>query len=199
MGSGLLWFFVGAGAATWYQKHHDLEHARYWGYGPYSREYYGHRSSPAGCGHASSMNPPVETSSATSDGPGDLTSESRGRNWPSHPPWEGRSWGWGPGPRGPLPSHAPHQGGEPASNSPAAGAPNQDQLTFVMERERIMDMSRNIGNTVSELSESALDTLMDSAAALKAKLAEQRRQREQLELERKQEEEHRRMNPPRYV
>ncbi|THV01124.1 hypothetical protein K435DRAFT_963670 [Dendrothele bispora CBS 962.96] len=191
-GRSLLWFIVGAGAATWYHKHRDIERARYWGHGPqaFNREYGPGPGRQESLGRSGNVNAgPVEASWSV-----EVTSEPRGWSWPSNSSWEGRSWGWGPsGPGGPP------QAGDTATNSPVTPPPDQDPSVLVRERERIIDMSRHIGNTVNDLSESTLETLMDSAAALKAKLAEQRRHQEQLELQLKKEEEYRRMNPPRHV
>ncbi|KAJ7134850.1 hypothetical protein C8R44DRAFT_730180 [Mycena epipterygia] len=63
------------------------------------------------------------------------------------------------------------------------------------ERERVRQFSQSAGDTVAELSEATLNTIMQATEALKAKMAEHRALREE---ERRMEEERRR-NPPRYV
>ncbi|KAJ7677424.1 hypothetical protein B0H17DRAFT_112460 [Mycena rosella] len=63
------------------------------------------------------------------------------------------------------------------------------------ERDRVRQFSQTAGDTVAELSEATLNTILQATEALKAKMAEHRAFREE---ERRIEEERRR-NPPRYV
>ncbi|KAJ6621799.1 hypothetical protein B0H10DRAFT_2214858 [Mycena sp. CBHHK59/15] len=63
------------------------------------------------------------------------------------------------------------------------------------ERARIRELSQSAGDTVAELSEATLNTIIQATEVLKAKMAERRVLWEE---ERKVEEERRR-NPPRYV
>ncbi|KAJ7095651.1 hypothetical protein C8R44DRAFT_890049 [Mycena epipterygia] len=63
------------------------------------------------------------------------------------------------------------------------------------ERARVQQFSKSAGDTIAELSEVTLNTILQATEALKAKMAEQRALRE---AERRLEEERRR-TPPRYV
>ncbi|KAJ7767529.1 hypothetical protein DFH07DRAFT_808812 [Mycena maculata] len=83
-------------------------------------------------------------------------------------------------------------------------APNSSQLPaqpmgynrdWEQERARVREFSQTAGDTVAELSEATLNTILQATEALKAKMAEHRAIREE---ERRIEEERRR-NPPRYV
>ncbi|KAF8171925.1 hypothetical protein K438DRAFT_1851904 [Mycena galopus ATCC 62051] len=85
---------------------------------------------------------------------------------------------------------APPNGSEPVGNYPASY--NRD---WEQERARVRQFSRNAEDTVVELSEVTLNTILQATEALKAKMAEHRALREE---ERRLEEERRR-NPPRYV
>ncbi|KAK7449335.1 hypothetical protein VKT23_013476 [Stygiomarasmius scandens] len=189
MSPRLLWFIVGAGAATWWHKHHEYERVRYGqahgdnGYRPSCGSFDARFSVGGGNG--------VNTSVESNSGP-DGRPEPKGMSWSSRSPWELKSWGWNPD----RPGLAPPV---PQSSDVPTPAMDQEQLAVINEQRKFAEMTKHIGNTVSEFSEATLDSLMNNAAALKAKLAEQRQQREQQELERKREEEYRRMNPPRYV
>ncbi|KAJ7128233.1 hypothetical protein C8R43DRAFT_1027484 [Mycena crocata] len=69
------------------------------------------------------------------------------------------------------------------------------RAVWEQERERVKQFSQTAGDTVAELSEATLNTILQATEALKAKMAEHRAWREE---ERRLEEERRR-NPPRLV
>ncbi|KAF5346568.1 hypothetical protein D9758_013453 [Tetrapyrgos nigripes] len=183
MSPRLFWFVVGAGAATWWHKHHDESHHIQQGSGP----------SHGGC--SSQSNKSWGQGAPNNGGVGLSANPMASSNSNSQAQPTNGSWNTSLSSR--IPSWS---GGFGVDMSPPQATPEQATSSVVFEeRKKIMDLGQHIGNTVSELSEATLDTLMSSAAALKAKLTEQRLQRERLEQERKQEEEYRRMNPPRYV
>ncbi|KAJ7451560.1 hypothetical protein FB451DRAFT_701475 [Mycena latifolia] len=101
--------------------------------------------------------------------------------------------------------------GPPMSSGPVAQTNNTSepmmaqtyshthQMTFnrdwEQERERVRQFSQTAGDTVAELSEATLNTILQATQALKAKMAEHRA----LQEEERRLEEERRRNPPRYV
>ncbi|KAK7051216.1 hypothetical protein VNI00_004716 [Paramarasmius palmivorus] len=132
MSPRLFWFFIGAGAATWWHKHHQYS----------------------------------------------VFSECHRRRTDYHI-------------------------GTGASNdtSQAAGQASSHQ-DWAEERARIREVSRQVGDTVTEISEATLDTLLASVQAMKDRLAQNRLERERFEVEqrRQMEEAQRRSpSPTRYV
>ncbi|KAJ7244985.1 hypothetical protein B0H12DRAFT_1128130 [Mycena haematopus] len=73
--------------------------------------------------------------------------------------------------------------------------PTSYNRDWEQERARVRQFSRTAEDTVADLSETTLNTILQATEALKAKMAEHRALREE---ERRLEEERRR-NPPRYV
>jgi hypothetical protein len=78
--------------------------------------------------------------------------------------------------------------GAPETSS-VTGDQQQTQFGWEMENDRIRDISKQAGDTVTELSMATLETLLTTVDTLKAKLAENRARREQEQ----------RGGPPRYV
>ncbi|KAF5380800.1 hypothetical protein D9757_007122 [Collybiopsis confluens] len=157
MGS-FLWFFLGAGAATWYSKHHD----RQWG-----SHQWGHRWNDRCDNHGPA------SQAAPSDAP------------PQTPVNVNSSAS------SPSSSSAPFQG------AGSTAAPASDP--WATEKERMREIGAQVGVNVLEFSESTLDTLLSSIQNMKAKVVQQRFEREKLEAEQKRLAEEQRMNPPRYV
>ncbi|KAK7048566.1 hypothetical protein R3P38DRAFT_3174815 [Favolaschia claudopus] len=83
----------------------------------------------------------------------------------------------------------------PLNNSEPPAYPAPYNRDWDQERARIRQFSRNAEDTVTELSEATLNTILQATEALKAKMAEHRALREQERLL----EEDRRRNPPRLV
>jgi len=61
----------------------------------------------------------------------------------------------------------------------------QQQRDWEQDRERLKRLQKRAGETVVDLSESTLDSIVAGAESLKAKLAELRAERERLEAEKK--------------
>jgi len=61
----------------------------------------------------------------------------------------------------------------------------QQQRDWEQDRERLRHLQKRAGETVADLSESTLDSIVAGAESLKAKLAELRAERERLEAEKK--------------
>ncbi|KAJ7069755.1 hypothetical protein C8F01DRAFT_1113836 [Mycena amicta] len=87
---------------------------------------------------------------------------------------------------------APQYSSPAPTNASHIPSPNYD---WEMERARIREFSQTAGDTVAELSEATLSTILQATEALKAKMAEHRALRE---AERRLVEERYR-NPPRLV
>ncbi|KAJ7486101.1 hypothetical protein B0H11DRAFT_2016945 [Mycena galericulata] len=101
-------------------------------------------------------------------------------------------------PSGPVQQMPGSNGSATENNAPMAYNYNYNinpRDVWEQERARIREVSRSAGDTVAELSEATLNTVLQATEALKAKMAEHRALREQ----ERQLEEERRRNPPRYV
>lgn len=94
-------------------------------------------------------------------------------NQPSVTLTECQRWGWG------------HRWGH-----------NKTQAEWDEDRAKMVALSRQATDTMGEVSEAALDTLLTTVTALKSKLAEVRAQREQ---EQKRMEEQRKQQPARWL
>ncbi|KAK1228854.1 hypothetical protein PQX77_008096 [Marasmius sp. AFHP31] len=112
----LFWFVVGAGAATWWSKHHQQRWHRDGGSGFYSRHI--EASGTAGA------NPSLNATSGTQQ-------------------WDA-------------------------------------------DRARLQEVGRQVGDTVTDLSEASLDMLLTTVQSMKEKLAQHRMDRERFEAEQRQ-------------
>ncbi|TFK94157.1 hypothetical protein K466DRAFT_593826 [Polyporus arcularius HHB13444] len=178
--SRLLWFFIGAGTATWWTHHHDYRawhEARHCGRDRIPQNAYPAPGTPA--------TPPPNTQ--TQEGP----------NSPSQQPPPGMvdkwdRWGWGGWGRGSWPgqenndkwgwnrSGDAHRHSYPRPEG-AWGPPSP--LPASVETAPEKDVVQQATETLTDLSEATLNNLLVTVESLKAKLAEHRAQREQQERE----------------
>ncbi|KAF9063324.1 hypothetical protein BDP27DRAFT_1335335 [Rhodocollybia butyracea] len=155
----LLWFFVGAGAATMYAKRHSQE-GSHWGMN--------HR-----CHSHNSPGPSQPLPSSPSD------NSTAPKEQPYFTPWNK--------PTAPLSTQ---------DNSIPQGSSSDP---WASEKERIKEIGTQVGVNVLEFSESTLDTLLSSIESMKARVVQQRLEREKQEAEQRRVVEERKLNPPRYV
>ncbi|KAJ6508475.1 hypothetical protein C8R45DRAFT_967554 [Mycena sanguinolenta] len=95
----------------------------------------------------------------------------------------------------PAPLNTSEKSPMPNNSEHVQGYPTHYSRDWEQERARVRQFSRTAEDTVIDLSESTLTTILQATEALKAKMAEHRALREE---ERRLEEERRR-TPPRYV
>ncbi|ESK83494.1 hypothetical protein Moror_4879 [Moniliophthora roreri MCA 2997] len=85
----------------------------------------------------------------------------------------------------------------------AGDAQTHQQQEWAEERARIREVSRQVGDTVTEISEATLDTLLASVQVMKDRLAQRRLERERFEAEQRriqmEESQRRSPSPTRYV
>jgi len=73
----------------------------------------------------------------------------------------------------------------PPRQAPSGSTWDNHQRDWEQDRERLKQLQKRAGETVADLSESTLDSIVAGAESLKAKLAELRAERERLEAEKK--------------
>ncbi|KZT65618.1 hypothetical protein DAEQUDRAFT_759225 [Daedalea quercina L-15889] len=170
-GSRLLWFVFGAGAATFWIKSHEAHEwrSRCW------RDRIPQDAYPV----PQALPPAYANSSAATAQPEEHTGEKeckkrRGWGWSSREGY--KSW----------PSPPPAQEAQAQAAATPAPAPAPHVLPAPMptdrweeERHRVQQLSKQATDTISELSEATLDSVLTTVQTLKVKLAEARKEREQ--------------------
>ncbi|KAH9924748.1 uncharacterized protein B0H18DRAFT_955357 [Fomitopsis serialis] len=165
----LLWFLIGAGTATFWIKSHQAHEwkARHCWRDRIPQDAY---PVPSGSG---------AQAYATGNTPG---AEEQKREC-------GRRWGWSWSSKD---GHRPSQSPSSVQETPAATVPGQAQAQaphvlpapmptdrWDEERHRVQALGKQATDTISELSEATLDSVLATVQSLKVKLAEARTQREQ--------------------
>ncbi|KAJ3880267.1 hypothetical protein F5051DRAFT_171323 [Lentinula edodes] len=161
----LLWFFIGAGAATVYTRRRDhlQQHE------DFQSGWSSHRC------HSHSSQIPSSQEVAQASSP------NREPFFPSAP-WTNNS------------------ASTPSLSQNASGSNSTTSLSdpWAVEKERMREIGNQVGVNVLEFSESTLDTLLSTIASMKARVVQQRLDREKHE-EKKNVVEGQIQDPPRYV
>ncbi|PPQ88701.1 hypothetical protein CVT25_009465 [Psilocybe cyanescens] len=169
--SRLVWFIVGAASATWWIKRRESNGRTF--------------------GHC--MRPPIQSHIHAS-----------GNNDGIQPPPQGHHSPW-PQSIGDIP-RAINNIPEPSPPPPQIYSPNalgewekRQDTQWDLEKEHLAKISRQATDAMAELTEATLESVLSTAEALKAKLAEHRAQREKQQKLIEQEIERQRRDPPRLV
>ncbi|CCM04224.1 uncharacterized protein FIBRA_06391 [Fibroporia radiculosa] len=159
--SRFVWFFVGAASASFFFKSREAHEWK-------ARHCRRNQIQQETCSSASAADSPVPRQSADLS-PSAVDHRSWGWSWSSDKGFN--SWG--------SPRHQRQEADqqEAAQPSPAFSTPAVDR--WDEERRRMQELGKQATDTISELSEVTLDSVLSTVQSLKTKLAENRAQREQ--------------------
>jgi len=160
----LLWFVIGAGTATWWIKHREMNNNGGMTWGHCRRPNIQNTPAPTTASADGSNVNPQDSSFSFRDVPRAINNIS--------PP--SRDWGWGWGEKKLAEKHQEEQ----------------DQLA---------DLRRQATETMTDITEATLESILSTAEVLKAKLAESRELRKKKEEQLQREIEERSKTPPRLI
>ncbi|KIM44941.1 hypothetical protein M413DRAFT_442916 [Hebeloma cylindrosporum] len=173
--SRLLWFFIGAGTATWWIKRKECEGRSF---GPCRR------LPPSSQGFPSTSNAaPAYQYPAPDPAKPSIPADSRDQApVPTPPPQDAA-------PAGPRMRFPP----------PIWEWEKRQDREWEQDKENFIKMSSQAADVMVDLTESTLESILGTADILRAKLAEHRAAREREQKRMREQEEERRKNPPRLV
>jgi len=180
----LLWFIIGAGAATYWHRSHEMHaHGHYW-----------HCVSHANRRRIEDVQAQQQAAATTHS---DASVPSSNAPAPSLSTSAALSSQFGNGMQ-PTPPQPPRWAWANASQS-SDGTFGWNQKEWEEDKERLRELQRRAQDTMVEMSESTLDSILSTVESMKGKLAEHRALREQQQKQYEDELERAKKEPRRYV